>query len=40
MVDPLSGGPAGLPELLARQAALHLVELPVAPTVDPAMDPC
>ena len=35
MVDPLSGGPAGLPELLARQAGLHLVELPVAPTDDP-----
>ena len=35
MVDPLSGGPAGLPELLARKANLHLVELPVAPTDDP-----
>ena len=35
MVDPLSGGPAGHPELLARQANLHLVELPVAPTADP-----
>ena len=35
MVDPLSGGPAGFPELLARQANLHLVELPVAPTADP-----
>ena len=35
MIDPLSGGPAGLPEQLARQAALHLVELPGAPTEDP-----
>jgi hypothetical protein len=35
MVDPLSGGPAGFPELLARQASLHLVQLPAAPTVDP-----
>jgi len=35
MVDPLSGGPARLRELLARQATLHLVELPAAPTDDP-----
>ena len=35
MVDPLSGGPAGFPEQLARRAALHLVELPAAPTDDP-----
>ena len=35
MVDPLSGGPAGFPELLARQAGLHSVELPAVPTVDP-----
>ena len=35
MIDPLSGGPAGLPEQLARQTALHLVELPGAPTEDP-----
>ena len=35
MVDSLSGGLAGLPELLVRQAGLHLVELPVAPTDDP-----
>ena len=35
MVDPLSGGPAGFPELLARQASLHLVQLPAAPTDDP-----
>jgi trehalose/maltose hydrolase-like predicted phosphorylase len=35
MIDPLSGGPAGFPELLGPQAALHLVELPAAPTDDP-----
>ena len=35
MVGPLSGGRAGLPELLARQAAQRWVELPVAPTDDP-----
>ena len=35
MVDPLSGGPAGSPELLAREAAQPWVELPVTPTDDP-----
>jgi hypothetical protein len=35
MVGPLSGGRAGLPELLARKAAQRWVELPVAPTDDP-----
>jgi len=35
MVDPLSGGPAESPELLARQAAQHWAELPAAPTDDP-----
>src|SRR5450759_1726704 len=35
MVDPLSGGPAGLPELRARQASLHLAQLPAVPTGDP-----
>jgi trehalose/maltose hydrolase-like predicted phosphorylase len=35
MVDPLSGGPAGFPDLVARQDSVHLVELPVAPTADP-----
>jgi trehalose/maltose hydrolase-like predicted phosphorylase len=33
MVDPLGGGPA---RLNARQAALQPVDLPAAPTVDPA----
>jgi len=35
MVDPLSGGPAGSPELRAREAAQRWVELPAAPTDDP-----
>ena len=35
MVDPLSGGPGESPELLARQAAQHWLELPAAPTDDP-----
>ena len=35
MVDPLSGGPGESPELLARQAAQHSLELPAAPTDDP-----
>jgi hypothetical protein len=35
MVDPLSGDPAGSPELLAHQTAPHRVELPAAPTDDP-----
>ena len=35
MVDPLSGGPAESPGLLARQAAQHWAELPAAPTDDP-----
>ena len=35
MIDVLSGGPAGPPELFARQAAQHLVELLAAPTDDP-----
>ena len=35
MIDVLSGGPAGPPELFARQAAQHWVELPAAPTDDP-----
>src|SRR5512144_3448584 len=35
MVDPLSGGPAGFPQLLARQASLHSAQLPAVPTGDP-----
>ena len=35
MIDVLSGGSAGPPELFARQAAQHWVEFPVAPTGDP-----
>jgi trehalose/maltose hydrolase-like predicted phosphorylase len=35
MVDPFSRGPAEPPELLARQANVHFVELPVVPTDDP-----
>ena len=35
MVDPLSGGPAGFPQLLARQASVHLAQLPAVPTGDP-----
>ena len=35
MVDPLSGGPAGFPQLLPRQASLHSAQLPAVPTGDP-----
>ena len=35
MVDPLSGGPAGFPDLVARQDSVHSVELPAVPTSDP-----
>ena len=35
MVDPLSGGPAGSPELRAREAAQRWVALPATPTDDP-----
>ncbi len=35
MVDPLSGGPVGPAELLAREAAHRRVELPTVPTDDP-----
>ena len=35
MVEPISKGPAGCPEPLARQAALHSVQLPAVPTDDP-----
>ena len=35
MVDPLSGGPAGFPQLFPRQASLHSAQLPAVPTGDP-----
>ena len=35
MVERLSKGLAGFPELPAHSAVLHLAELPAAPTDDP-----